>query len=250
MTQNNHHSTLNNRALIIALSLITLVVIVFFVGRSSVSLPKLQSAAPVEAAKANQRTISSQESVLIPHEAGSSQEVGPTKSGSAEDDKPINQLFRALGGPPLTREQIRYIQKQYDLMVQRREQVELKLAQAELYVNGQMLITIPAYPEEGRELYNQFVSSLRDQLGQNTTSQALASIGKTIESLNRDFGAHEQNILIEDTGAQYKVIHGSEKTVNITDHSVSISGATTGTLSYDNPSSYAYLKQFFPKLRH
>ena len=223
-----------------------LAVVAFFVRRNSADRLPITAEVGVPAAKERPAVDAPAASEPVAANSNAMDNQADDLPGTKEGGTVIAQLLRGLGGPPLSRDQICFIQMRYDILVKEREALESRLAQAEVYEKGKVLVVIPAYVEEGAAAYESFVSSLIDTLGQSTADAFMDACGQSIEGMNHGFGGHEQNMLIEDTGSAYREVFGGKRTVDFGGQPVLISGASSGILPYSNLSTYSHLRRFFP----
>lgn len=173
------------------------------------------------------------------------------ESGSVDPNYKISGVVLAMieGLPSKpTNKEAHIIDLAYSDAVRDREALELSLAQREDVEPGVVLITIPEYHKEGIEILRRYAYRLAAEIGGNRGKQIAMEFELPLRKGNRDFGNKEQQILIEDKGTNYRIVHGSGFAMKI-NGALSIGAKTTqSNLRPQDVDAgiYGYLKPLFP----
>lgn len=146
---------------------------------------------------------------------------------------------------PLTDYEKQVVLRRYSALVAAREKLELSLAKADALDSGTVYISIPQYPRRGAELFRKLERGLADDLGSDA-SQLMPELGPLVRVENHQLGAMPQDILIQDRGALYHVIHGSGVVIRKDGQVMPLHVTMTSDLAKNQLASYTYLKPFFP----
>ncbi len=149
----------------------------------------------------------------------------------------------------ITNEELARAQEAYLAVLRARRTLEDRLAQVERMEPSHFKVVIPAYPEEGQYLQQQFGSALASVLGADRAGQFLAKIRTPFDRDNFGWGTVDQvldvTLWTERNVEVMEILHGFGLPASgvLGD----ITGVSKSTLTRDDLSIYTHLGRHFPR---
>jgi len=214
-----------------AVAMATIAVIIFRNGSGHTSEQKLSSA------PSDQRPAS--------HSLGDKLKTAAEISGGTVQSLPWGVL-RARERLNLSDKEVTILSENYQQMLTALEQIELRSAKREVLSEKVVLITIPQYSVDGAMLYSDFGKKLAEDLGIPRCREILQELDPVFRAANHDFGAADQQLLVEDKGAEIKITHGSGSVITANNQKTFVSVSSSSQLRPGHLAKYEYMAPLFP----